>query len=91
MPLWQNELPKMLASSVYVTRVSISCLLLLWEDFQDQQVYPTQALFNLLILPCIPEYVRVCAHFKSRVFISHTPPAFPKVSTLGLKTKYFRG
>ena len=44
--LMVEQAPKMAAASVYVPRVSSSCLLALWEAFQDQQVGLTQAPFN---------------------------------------------
>ena len=39
----------MAASSVHVSTMSSSCLLLLWESLQDQQVGLTQAPFKLLL------------------------------------------
>ena len=52
----------MAAASVYVPRVSSSCLLALWEAFQDQQVGLIQAPFKLLLLPWVLEHVRFCVH-----------------------------
>ena len=51
------------SNSVYVPRVSCSCLLPLWEILQDQQVGLTQAPFKLLLLPWVPEYMRFCVPF----------------------------
>ena len=54
----------MAAASVCVPRVSPNCLLLLW----DKQVGLTQAPFKLLLLPWVPESVRLlCTPFKSGV------------------------
>ena len=39
----------MAASSVHVSTLSSSCLLLLWESLQDQQVGLTQAPLKLLL------------------------------------------
>ena len=52
----------MAAASVYVPRVSPSCLLPLQEALQDQQVHLTQALFKCLLLPLISEHVKFCVH-----------------------------
>ena len=68
------------STNVYVPRVSGSCLLPLWEVLQDQQVGLTQALSKVLLLPWIPEHVRVCvllvkgkSLFPSALWDSHWP------------------
>ena len=60
MSTWKDELPKRAAAHVCVPRVNSSCLLLLWETLQDQQLGLTQATFKLLLLPWVPEHVRFC-------------------------------
>ena len=52
----------MAATSVYVPRLSSSCLLPLWEAVQVQQVGLTQAPFKLLLLPLVLAPVRFCVH-----------------------------
>ena len=44
---WKKELPKVVATSIYVPCGSPSCLLLLWVAPQDQQVSLTQVSFKL--------------------------------------------
>ena len=59
-------------ASIYVSRVSSSCFLLIWEPLQDQQVGLTQAPFKLLLLLWVPEHVIFCM-FPLRVeFLFHT-------------------
>ena len=50
----------MVATTVYVPRVSSHCLLSLWKSLQDQQVGLTQDPFKLLLLPWVLEHVRFC-------------------------------
>ena len=50
----------MAATNAYVPRVSCSCLLLLREILQDQQVGLTQAPIKLLLLPWVLECVKFC-------------------------------
>ena len=65
----------MAATSVYVPRVSCSCLL----PFQGHQVDLTQAPVTLLLLPWVPEYVRLlCVPIRSEVSLSPSPLGFLK-------------
>ena len=50
----------MTASSIYVPKRSPSCLLLLWEVLQDQQVGLTQATFKWLPIGWVSKPVRFC-------------------------------
>ena len=50
----------MVATSVYVSRVSSSCLLPFWETLQNQQVGLTQTSFKLLLLLWVPKHLRFC-------------------------------
>lgn len=50
----------MAAASIYVLRVSPSCLLPLQKSLQDQQVGLIQAPFKLLLLLWVLVYVRLC-------------------------------
>ena len=52
----------MAATIASIYRVSSSCLLPLWEALQDQQVSLTQAPFELLLFPWVPECVRFCVY-----------------------------
>ena len=48
------------STSLYVPRVSSSCLLTLQEAPQGQKIDLTQASFKLLLQPCAPENVKFC-------------------------------
>ena len=75
---WQNKLPKMAVTSIYVPRVSSSCLLSLWEALQGQQIRLTQAPFKLLLLPWVLECMRYCVHLLRGESLSPTPLSFPE-------------
>ena len=47
---------------VYVSRMSSSCLLPLWEALQDQLVGLTQAPLKLVLLSWVPDHMRFCVH-----------------------------
>ena len=52
--------PQISVTSMYVPRVSSSCLLPLQESLQDQQMGLTQAPFKLLPLHWVSDHVRFC-------------------------------
>ena len=88
---WWNVLPEMAAASVFVPRMSSSCLLLLWETRHDQQVGLSQAPFKILLLPWVLEHEFLGASFKSGVSISPCPLGLPKVSSTGLQSQMLWG
>ena len=53
-----EQVPKMAVASVYVPRVSCSCLLSLQKILLDQQVILTQASIKLRLLPWVLEHER---------------------------------
>ena len=74
MSLWQNKFPKLVATSNYVCRGNLSCLLSLCEICQDQQVGLTKVPFKTAV-PVMGFWAWeiLCALFKSRTSISYSP------------------
>ena len=79
----------MAAASIYVLRVSSSCLLPLVEPLQDQQEGLIQAPFKLLLLPRVSECVRfgVCPLRVESLFY---PLVLLKVSHLNFLNEIFQ-
>ena len=82
----------MAAASVCVRRVRSTCLLILWETPQDQQVGLLQAPFKSLLLSWVLDHVSLCvcplsaeSLFPTALWVSW------KWSPLAFKAKYFRG
>ena len=75
--------------SVYVPRVSPSCILPLWEALQDQKAVLTHAPFKLLLLPWVSEHVRFCVCPLIVESVSYNPPTLAKASPTGLQSQIF--
>ena len=79
----------MATTSVYVLRVSPSCLLPLLEALQDQQVSLAQATFKLLLLPWVSECEILRTSFNSGVSESYSSLALLNASPTGLQSQMF--
>ena len=55
-----DKTPETASASIYVPRGNFSCLLLLQEALQDQQVCLPHTSFKMLLLPWILEQVTLC-------------------------------
>ena len=91
MSSWFNVLPKVAATSIDVPRVSLSCLLPLQEDLQDQQVGLIQVPFKLLPLHWESEHVRFCMCPLRVESDSSSPLALLYASPAGFQSQTFWG
>ena len=85
---WQNKLPKMAVATVYIFRVSTSCLLSPREAFQDQQVGLTQAPFKLLPLLGLGLCEVLRMPCKNTISISQSPLAPCTEARLAFKARH---
>ena len=84
-----DKTSEMASASIYVLRGNFSCLLLLQEALQDQQMGMTQAPFKLLPLPWVLEHVILHAFchsgislFNSLLALIYTHPHWPSKSAI---------
>ena len=83
--------PRNSCPSVYVLRVSSSCLLPLQKTLQDLQVGLTQSPFKWLHLSCILECEILWVPYKSGVSISNRLLCFMKLGLSVLQSQKFWG
>ena len=66
-----------------------SCLLYLWETYQDQQLGLTQGLFRGLLFPWNLEHVKYCVHPLRVQSVFHSPPILLNLSPTSLHSQAF--
>ena len=87
-----EQVPKMTAPSVCISRMTSSCLLLPWNALQNHQVRCDPGSFQLTTFALSPRACEIlCAPVKSGVPVSLSPLGVLKVNSADLQSHMFWG